>query len=134
MKQQIFPVVFLGTDNISLQCLNLLVEKPEFAVKAVITQKIIRTKKRGIRPVLSPLIQRVKELSLPLLTPDDLQSSDFLYEVKNLKADWAILLSYGKILPGSFLSLFPKRALNFHARFASALEGCCSYSTSYYGR
>ena len=122
MKQQVFPVVFLGTDDFSLRCLNLLVERSEFEVKAVITQATL-PRGRGMQATPSSLTQRVKELSLPLWTPDDLKAPEFLSEVKALDVDWAVLLSYGKILPKAFLSLFPKRALNFHASLLPRWRG-----------
>lgn len=122
MKQEVFPVVFLGTDDISLRCLNLLVERPEFEVKAVITQAT-RPKGRGMQATPSALTQRVKELSLPLWTPNDLKAPEFLSKVKALNVDWAVLLSYGKILPEVFLSLFPNRALNFHASLLPQWRG-----------
>lgn len=122
MKQQVFPILFLGTDDFSLRCLNLLVERPEFEVKAVITQAT-RPKGRGMQVTPSSLTQRVKELSLPLWTPNDLKDPEFLSKVKALNVDWAVLLSYGKILPEVFLSLFPKRALNFHASLLPQWRG-----------
>ena len=122
MKQEVFPIVFLGTDDFSLRCLNLLVERPEFEVKAVITQAT-RPKGRGLQATPSSLTQRVKELSLPLWTPDDLKAPEFLSQVKALDVDWAVLLSYGKILPEVFLSLFPDRALNFHASLLPQWRG-----------
>ena len=122
MKQEKFSIVFLGTDYISLQGLNQLLKRPEFKITGIITQPS-RSKGRGLHCISSPVAQRAKELSLPILTPDNLQSPEFLSEVENLKAKWAVLLSYGKILPGDFLSLFPKRALNFHASLLPRWRG-----------
>ncbi len=122
MKQQIFPIVFLGTDKISLKGLNHLLHHPEFEIKGVVTQKEKR-KGRGLYSRLPPVAQRAKDLSLPVLMPDNLKDPGFLSDVKNLKARWAVLLSYGKILPPEFLSLFPGRALNFHASLLPRWRG-----------
>ena len=106
MKQQAFPVIFLGTDKISLKGLNHLLHHPEFEIKGVVTQKA-RRRGRGLYSRLSPVAQRAEDLSLPVLMPDNLKDPDFLSDLKSLKAQWAVLLSYGKILPPEFLSLFP---------------------------
>ena len=122
MKQNIFPTLFLGTDHLSLHCLNTLIEHPEFEVKGVVTQ-VVRPKGRGMRFLLSPVGQRAKELFLPVLTPSDLSSSEFLSQIKKLEVEWAVLLSYGRILPHCFLSLFPKKAVNFHASLLPRWRG-----------
>ena len=122
MKSKTFPIVFLGTDQVALKGLNRLIQHPEFEVTGIITQAP-RRKGRGRPSLMSPVAQMAKELSLPVLTPDNLKSQEFLSLVKNLKAQWAILLSYGKILPLEFLSLFPGRALNFHASLLPRWRG-----------
>ena len=123
MKQQTtFPIIFLGTDKISLKGLDHLLHHPEFEVKGVVTQKAKR-KGRGLYSRLSPVAQRAENLPLPVLMPDNLKDPDFLSDVKSLKARWAVLLSYGKILPPDFLSLFPERALNFHASLLPRWRG-----------
>ena len=122
MKSSAFSVLFLGTDHIALRGLNRFVEHPKFNVKGVITQ-IPKKKGRGQHFLMSPVAKRAKELLLPVLTPDNLRSPAFLSKVKELKAPWAVLLSYGKILPEDFLSLFPGRALNFHASLLPQWRG-----------
>ena len=117
-----FSIVFLGTDQTSLNCLNKLIDNPDFDVKGVITQPVRRSG-RGWKLQHSVVAQRAQELSLPVLTPDNLKSEDFLSVIKNWKVDWAVVLAYGKILPLSFLSLFPKRALNFHASLLPRWRG-----------
>ena len=117
-----FSVAFFGTSQISRTCLDELVKHLDFNVKGVVTQPV-RPAGRGLRFQSSVVAQRAQELSLPVLTPDNLKAEDFLSVVKSWQADWAIVLAYGKILPLSFLSLFPKRALNFHASLLPRWRG-----------
>ena len=117
-----FAVLFLGTDDFSLKCLNCLMAHKDFEVKGVITQPT-RRKKRGMHPLPSPVKIQAQKMSLPLFTPHNLKDPDFLSQVQDLKAKWAILLSYGKILPPAFLSLFPNKALNFHASLLPRWRG-----------
>ncbi len=117
-----FPLLFLGTDFLSLKALDQLLLEKEFKVKAVVTRKA-RPKGRGLSFTKSLVAQRAGELKIPVWTPEDLKSSDFLSDVKHLKTKWVVLLSYGKILPPEFLSLFPDKALNFHASLLPRWRG-----------
>ncbi|MDE0120003.1 MAG: methionyl-tRNA formyltransferase [Bdellovibrionales bacterium] len=122
MKSSAFPVLFLGTDHIALKGLNRFVQHLRFDVKGVVTQ-VPKKQGRGRRCLMSPVARKAQELSLPVLIPDNLKSPEFLSQVKDLRASWAVLLSYGKILPKDFLSLFPGRALNFHASLLPRWKG-----------
>ena len=117
-----FPLVFMGTDSLSLKALNQLLMRKEFKVKAVVTRKA-RPKGRGLSFKPSLVAQKAGELKLPLWAPEDLKACDFLSAIKSLKAKWLIVLSYGKILPPELLSLFPERALNFHASLLPRWRG-----------
>ena len=127
-----FSIVFIGTDDFSLKCLNSLIKhstliekhsiKAHFEIRAVITQPA-RQKGRGMRPLPSPVAEKAKAMSIPVLTPVDLKDPNFLSQVKSLKVKWAVLLSYGKILPQAFLDLFPQKALNFHASLLPKWRG-----------
>ena len=127
-----FSVIFIGTDDFSVKCLNSLIkhstltekQSPQalFEIQGVITQPI-RQRGRGMHFLPSPVAKKAKAHSLPVLTPTNLKESNFLSQVKTLRAEWAILLSYGKILPQAFLSLFPQKALNFHASLLPRWRG-----------
>lgn len=122
MKNKPFRILFMGTDHLSLQCLNQLINNVEFEITGVVTPPP-RLKGRGLNYIPSLVAKRAKELSYPVLTPHNLNSPEFLSEVKNLNAHWVIVLSYGKLLPQSFLSLFPQKALNFHASLLPSWRG-----------
>ena len=112
----------MGTEKISVHCLNRLKEHDQVDLKGVISTPGL-PKGRGLKAQLSEVTIRSKELSLPCLTPHDLKSLEFVSQVKSLKADWVVVLAYGKILPKNFLNLFPRRALNFHASLLPCWRG-----------
>ena len=112
------PLLFIGSDLISLKAFNPIVQNPSFKVKGVMTLPPPNTNKKNNSRKLkyeNPVMQKAKEMSLPIWTPENLKEPKFLSQVENSKAKWVVLLSYGKILPVEFLSLFAERALNFHA-------------------
>ena len=112
------PIIFIGSDLISLKAFNPIVQNPALKVKGVMTLPSPNAdKKKSFRKSKyeNPVMQKAKEMSLPVWTPSNLKEPKFLSQVENSKAKWVVLLSYGKILPTEFLSLFEDRALNFHA-------------------
>jgi len=117
-----FPILFIGTDRLSVHCLNELIKHPGLEVKSIITQAN-KPKGRKMRSLASLVAHRASALSLPFLTPEDLKSNEFLSKVEDTKADWIVLLSYGKILPKKLLSMFPERAINFHASLLPRWRG-----------
>ena len=112
----------MGTEKISVHCLNRLKEHDQVDLKGVISTPGL-PKGRGLKTQMSEVECRAQELSLSCLTPHDLKSLEFMSQVKSLKADWVVVLAYGKILPKSFLSLYPRRALNFHASLLPRWRG-----------
>ncbi len=112
----------MGTEKISVHCLNSLKEHDQVNLKGVISTPDL-PKGRGLKTQMSEVAVRAQELSLSCFTPHDLKSPEFVSQVKSLKADWVVVLAYGKILPKDFLNLFPRRALNFHASLLPRWRG-----------
>ncbi len=118
----VFPILFLGTELISLECFHALLAHSAFEIKGVVTQAI-RSPGRGLSKCDSPVALRAKELGLPVFTPLSLKAKEFLQTIRCLGARWVVMLSYGKILPIDFLQLFPNRVLNFHASLLPRWRG-----------
>ncbi len=125
----IHKVIFLGTTHTARCCLDQLMNHSLIEVTAIIT-KPPQLLGRGGKTLAhkkilhwSPVGERAKALSLPLLTPTSLNDPAFLSQVRKSQAKWAVVLAYGKILPIEFLSLFPQRAFNFHASLLPRWRG-----------
>ncbi len=117
-----FPLVFFGTGDISLSCLHQLLKHSSLEVCGVVTQT---PKKygRGLRLQDTPVALKARLLKIPVWTPSDLRAKGFLSDIKALKASYAVVFSYGKILPPEVLSLYPQRALNFHTSLLPRWRG-----------
>ncbi len=91
-------IVFMGTPNFSVPCLQALIDDGH-DVCAVFTQP---DKPKGRHGVLTP--PPVKELALkydiPVYQPKTLKTDEAKELFKSLNADLAIVVAYGKILPG----------------------------------
>ena len=69
---------------------------------------------RGNKIAFSPIKEFAIQYGLPLFQPTKIKTSEALNEFKSHKADVAVVVAYGRILPEGFLQAFPKGAINVH--------------------
>ena len=108
-----FSILFLGTSEFSLEGLKTLSQSKNLKVNGVVTIPD-RFRNRGLKKLSSPVKIWSNGQNLPLWTPESVHSQDFINEISKHKFDTAVIIAYGKILPKSFLDLFPKGVVNIH--------------------
>ena len=108
-----FSFIFAGSSEISLRCLKLLISIPDLSLKAVLTQPD-RFQGRGLKKQSSDIKSFAKSKNILFWSPETIKTDYFLKELADQKADFCFVCSYGKILPESYLNLFPKKCLNLH--------------------
>ncbi|CAN5550189.1 methionyl-tRNA formyltransferase [soil metagenome] len=105
-------IVFMGTPLAAVPTLeNLLNDKHE--VVAVWTQPD-RPAGRGNKLMMPPVKEFALENGLEVFQPTRIKTTDSLELFKSHKADVAVVVAYGRILPPEFLEAFPKGAINVH--------------------
>ena len=105
-------VVFMGTPLAAVPSLeNLLDDGHE--VVAVWTQPD-RPKGRGNKLTMPPVKEFALENNLEVFQPTKLKTAESLELFKSHKADVAVVVAYGRILPETYLNAFPKGAINVH--------------------
>jgi len=105
-------VVFMGTPAAAVPCLKKLVADGHDVV-AVYCQPD-RPSGRGQKLTAPPVKVAAEELSLPIKQPEKIKTIEAAEEFKALGADVAVVVAYGRILPGTFLNAFPRGAINVH--------------------
>lgn len=75
----------------------------------IVAQKQIG-KSRNARDL--EIVQVANDNGIPVFSPDKL--TDFMDEIRAMKADAAVLAAYGKIVPESIINLFPRGIINIH--------------------
>jgi methionyl-tRNA formyltransferase len=105
-------VVFMGTPQAAVPTLARLVHDGHEVV-AVYTQPD-RPSGRGNKIAFSPVKQFAIGNDIPVLQPTKLKTSEALETFRSHKADAAIVVAYGRILPEGYLSAFPNGAINVH--------------------
>ncbi|MFA6587737.1 MAG: methionyl-tRNA formyltransferase [Patescibacteria group bacterium] len=115
-------VLFAGTPSYAIPSLAALLGLPNIEVVGVLTQKS-KPAGRGQVPKSSPIEVYAKEKDLFILSPDSLKDNDILALLNSFKADCAIVIAYGKIIPENLLNLLPYGWLNLHASLLPRWRG-----------
>ncbi|TIB88772.1 Formyltransferase [Wallemia mellicola] len=109
--QRPFNILFLGSDNFSVD------------VFKAIYQKKPRTGRRLKELKIPPLLALSNELQLRSFTPRDVELAD-IYTYLDTRPDVILTASYGHLLPSSLLNLVPpKQAINVHPSLLPKLRG-----------
>ena len=105
-------IVFMGTPKAAVPSLERLLSDGH-DVAAVYTQPD-RPSGRGNKITFSPVKECASQHDLPVFQPVKVKTPEALEEFLSHKADVAVVVAYGRILPETFLHAFPKGAINVH--------------------
>lgn len=120
-------VLFMGTPDFSLQCLDWLVQNTH--VCGVVTQPD-KPKGRGHKMMPPPVKVFATERGIPVFQPETLKNEAFLKPLQELNPDLIVVVAYGQILPGYVLEYPKYGCINVHAsllpkwRGAAPLQWC----------
>ena len=105
--------VFLGTTEFALFALKALCADPHYNVVGVVSQPD-RPAGRKLQLQASPVKTFAIEKNIPVLTPEDINHSEVIEQIKSWRAESAVVVAFGQILRSDFLNLFPEHIVNVH--------------------
>lgn len=105
-------VIFFGSDDLGIPGLEALLEK-NYEIASIITTPD-KPKGRGLKILPNPIKEKAKELSLKIFQPENPNDKDFIFLLKDLKPNFGVLISYGKILKKELIEIFEKGIINIH--------------------
>ncbi|WP_417674338.1 methionyl-tRNA formyltransferase [Pseudodonghicola sp.] len=114
-------IIFMGTPDFSVPVLDALVEAGH-EIAAVYCQPP-RPAGRGKKDRPSPVQARAETLGLTVRHPTSLKTPEAQAEFAALKADIAVVVAYGLILPQAVLDAPAKGCLNIHASLLPRWRG-----------
>jgi len=112
--------IFLGTPEIAVPSLDALTAIAE--VTAVVCQPD-RPSGRGLALRAPAVKVRAEELGLPVVQPTKIRTPDFLAWIRDQRADFGLVLAYGRILPPDVLATPARGFLNLHASILPRYRG-----------
>jgi methionyl-tRNA formyltransferase len=105
-------VVFMGTPNAAVSSLEKILSDGHEVV-AVYTQPD-KPAGRGNKLTASPVKEYALQSNLQIFQPTKIKTPEALETFRSHKADVAVVVAYGRILPQTFLESFSKGAINVH--------------------
>src|SRR5437899_7672365 len=115
-------IVFMGTADFAVPTLVELVGRGH-EIGAVYTRAPQPAGRRGLDLTPSPVEREAHRFALPLLTPATLRTAEAANTARGHRADVAIVVAYGLILPKAILEAFPLGAFNLHASLLPRWRG-----------
>lgn len=105
-------IVFMGTPQAAVPTLEKIL-KDGHEVAAVWTQPD-RPAGRGNKLKAPPVKEFALEKGLSVHQPTKIRTEESISLFKSYRADVAVVVAYGRILPPAYLESFPKGAINVH--------------------
>ena len=113
-------IVFMGTPDFSLQPLKKLIEAGHY-VSLVLTREDKKRNRGELSP--TPVKELAQELNIPVLTPSRMKDEALLERLNSEKADFFVVVAYGKILPKEILDMPKFGCINIHASLLPEYRG-----------
>src|SRR4051794_6139036 len=114
-------LIFMGTPEFAVPTLLELVGHGH-DIAAVYT-RAPKPAGRGMKLQPTPIEQQAKRLGIPVLTPTTLKTPEAPEEYRSHKADAAVVVAYGMILPQAILDIPPLGCFNLHASLLPRWRG-----------
>ena len=113
-------IVFMGTPDFSLQPLKKLIAAGHY-VSLVLTREDKKRNRGELSP--TPVKELAQELNIPVLTPSRMKDEALLERLNSEKADFFVVVAYGKILPKEILDMPKFGCINIHASLLPEYRG-----------
>ena len=115
-------ILFMGTPDFSRESLNKIYEAG-YEICGVVTTPD-RPAGRGMKLVASPVKEYAMEKNLKIFQPEKISKNDeFKDRIRALEPDLVIVVSYGLILPKSFLEIPKMGCINVHPSMLPKYRG-----------
>jgi methionyl-tRNA formyltransferase len=116
-----YRIIFMGTPDFAVPALKAIHES-QHDILAVVTQPD-RPKGRGRRLIPPPVKEVATEMGYPVLQPSKVKESWFVEKIIAMDPELYVVVAYGRLLPGSFLSIPHLGAINIHASLLPKYRG-----------
>ena len=114
--------IFMGTPDFAVPTLRELAARGH-DVAAAYTRAPKPAGRRGMELTPSPVEREARRLGLPVLTPKTLRTAEAVETFRAHRADVAVVVAYGLILPKDILEAVPLGCFNLHASLLPRWRG-----------
>lgn len=114
-------IVFMGTPEFAVPCLDALIEQ-KHEIAAVVTQPD-RARDRG-KKLAPPAVKiRAEEAGIPVYQPERIKTPEFTETLRALKPEAMVVVAFGQLLSQEILDISPCGCINVHASLLPKYRG-----------
>jgi methionyl-tRNA formyltransferase len=114
-------LIFMGTPEFAIPTLVELVGRGHEVIS--VYTRAPKPAGRGMEMQPTPVEREARRFGLSVLTPNSLRSDEALADFRAHKADAAVVVAYGLILPAAILGAVPLGCFNLHASLLPRWRG-----------
>lgn len=114
--------IFLGSPEFAARVWESVLTDQAFEWVGAITQPD-KPKGRGLKLTPTPVKILAEKKGIPVISPHGMTDPIVMKALTDWKAEIALVVAFGKILPISFLAKFPGKAFNLHASLLPKYRG-----------
>ena len=115
-------IVFCGTPPFAVPSLRRLLDDPEFAIEAVVTQPD-RPRGRGGEVAAPPVKEVALEAGVRVYQPEKIKSDSAFDFFTKVDPDAVVIIAYGQIVPARLISIPRLGWMNLHASLLPKYRG-----------
>jgi len=115
-------LIFMGTPDFSVPTLAALADAGH-DIAAVYTREPKPAGRRGLELQDTPVAREAQKRGFPVLTPKTLKTAEALDTFRAHRADAAVVVAYGLLLPKAILDAVPRGCFNIHASLLPRWRG-----------
>jgi methionyl-tRNA formyltransferase len=117
----IMKIVYLGSGEFGLECLNALAQSSH-SLDFIVTQPSRRAG-RGRKPTPTPVAVWANENSISFFETQDVNAPQMVQKIDGYKPDLIVVIAFGQKIGNELIKLPPKGAINVHASLLPKYRG-----------
>ena len=114
-------IVFLGSGEFGLECLNTLAQS-NHSLDFIVTQPP-RQAGRGRKPTPTPVARWADSNSIPCVETNNVNAPQIIKEISAYQPDLIVVIAFGQKIGNELINLPPKGAINVHASLLPKYRG-----------
>ena len=114
-------ICFMGNPKFAVQTLDILYKDNNTDVKLVVSSKDKKRSRNKVSP--TEVKKYAMENNIPVITPDSVNSKEFVEELKDLEIDFIVVVAFGQLIGDLLLDEFKDRIINLHPSILPKYRG-----------
>lgn len=114
-------ICFMGNPKFAVQTLDVLYKEENIDVKLVVSSKDKKRSRNKVTP--TPIKQYAMDNDIPVITPDSVNTEEFVNQLKELKIDFIVVVAFGQLIGKLLLEEFNDRIINLHPSILPKYRG-----------